>query len=647
MSKPTSEHKLALETPDTPQRPPSLVAYENEASDPPTDGGESLPGETDSRNDGEEATTDWGDGDALVTTEDGPTCDDDSDDGPPPVTPFDPVPSPERRDRPQAPPGNMMEAFYRLLSDASALAEGDIPGGRNLLREAIALKLPSGEMAVLRGAITEATGYGAAVVRAMANDAANFREGHGYIDGVEDLSRAFEAHISAGQGSVVACEGVLWLYAVEPSPSLPESQCGYYRMMTVDEADSIMLTAFGDLPAVRKKADRVEAFRRVYVRHERSAVFFSSAAPGVNLRNGFLRLDQASHTVELLPHDPAHRARFKLDVDHRPGARADRFMEGLMRIVDGDRAKARCLLQFVAATLFGFMPAKDPVRSVALLFGPQRTGKSTVIRLVQRFVPPHTQSAIPPELWGDERHRARLRNIRLNSVTELDFSGKAISGHHFKLIASHEPVTAREVYSKAVTFTPQALHLFACNGLPVIGERDASLERRLIVLRFAKTLTDAELDPNFLDRVWDDAPGILNLIAEEAEALWRDGRFTLPDDNLELILRMQYRDRPEDILARLWIEAAPGESITSADLQVALRFVADQMGCDTTGWDTAAKMRRLSSRLNQLYGATRHATNGRPFYDGVRFKAAFAGVPQPPPSRPTTARVEVNSLDDL
>ncbi len=493
--------------------------------------------------------------------------------------------------------------------------EGD---ARAILAEA--RRLPAGEAAMLDEALMENGGFSSKVLRALKQDAACYFKAHGFLQTVDDLARALVHEMGGDTHRFVVCEGAGWLYPGDGSPLAPR-----WHKRSLDTLEQELLRRFPSHPMTRKASDRREVIRRVQTLFAAEDDFFASAPPGINAKNLFLRLDQATGEVRPEPHSLDHRCRFQLDAAYDPGAEAETFAAGLIRIMGDDEEKANCFVEFLAAAIFGFMPKKDNVRSVAILIGPPRSGKSTLVRLSQGLVPAYAQASIPPGLWSDEKHRAKFRGVRLNTVTELDAStSRAIAGHHFKLIASHEPVTAREVYGQSVTFTPHALHLLACNAPPTIGDRDPSIHRRLIALRVGAAISDQELNEDFLEECWTEAPGILNYLVEAAQDVWQRGRFTLPTDNEEQVLRMQFKAQPEEILVRTAIEVAPGERVWTTDLQIALRRLAQDMGLDTNSWTSSTRMRPLSDRLQELYGAERKAANGKPFYLGIRLKRPAA-----------------------
>ena len=65
-----------------------------------------------------------------------------------------------------------------------------------------------------------------------------------------------------------------------------------------------------------------------------------------------------------------------------------------MRILGQE--KAELLIEFFAAILFGFRPVHDEVRNALILLGAMKAGKSTVIKLLRRFIPDYALASISP-----------------------------------------------------------------------------------------------------------------------------------------------------------------------------------------------------------------------------------------------------------
>ena len=126
----------------------------------------------------------------------------------------------------------------------------------------------------------------------------------------------------------------------------------------------------------------------------------------------------------------------------------------------------------------------------------------------------------------------------------------------------------------------------------------------------------------FVDDCWSEAPGIINRLAEAASRLAQRGRYVLPPDHEALVLQMQYRE-PPDHVARLSLESAPGERVWSAQLQLALRIVARDLGDNQPSPSPSKWMKTLSGMMKTLYGVTRHGRDRQVFYAGVRLRPGY------------------------
>jgi hypothetical protein len=516
--------------------------------------------------------------------------------------------------------------FERLMIRASALQPRDHEGARDVLIEAYGKCLPNGETTLLQGEIVASTGLSWPAVRALTTDAANYTPEHGYLPGIDELVTATRAELERRFGGIIATEGRIFVYSDTASADTSERETHYWRAVENSKLEEDLIKWFPRVPAVQNSANRKQAIQRLHPVYRVDDDYFQKAPPGVGLANGFLGLNTTTGTVKLEPHSKEHRTTYRLQFCYDRSATAGVFTDGLLSMLNEDQDKAACVLQFMFAVMFRYRPVRDRVRTVMFLQGLTGAGKSTLTELIRRFVPEHLQASVPPDLWSDGYFLSTLRGVLLNTVTEIEPTAKALKGAVFKLVASHEPVTCRQIKERPVTFVPQARHLFACNRLPTIGESDRSLERRLIVISVPNVPDAASENPNFLEDVWEEAAGIVNLLLQESLPMLTSGKFTLPADNQKLIVSMQFPGQPEEHVARLWLEPAPGERVWSIDLQRAIRIEAEGLDIDTSGWHSSTRMKPLAISIGKLYGAIRHVTEGNPYYLGVRLKQEYAAL---------------------
>jgi len=124
-----------------------------------------------------------------------------------------------------------------------------------------------------------------------------------------------------------------------------------------------------------------------------------------------------------------------------------------------------------------------------------------MLDLLRGLLPPSAVSSVPPTKFSDEKHLVTLVGKLLNTSDELG-TAKAVASEGFKAIITGEPVAARNVYSSAVEFRPQAQHVFACNQLPSFqGGMDRGVIRRLLPIVFNRTIPEDERIPNIGQRI--------------------------------------------------------------------------------------------------------------------------------------------------
>jgi phage/plasmid-associated DNA primase len=340
------------------------------------------------------------------------------------------------------------------------------------------------------------------------------------------LARCLEAN----HGPVVADEGQIWAYAGSTWKPIPAAELRQ-RVHAYD----------GTQPADarRDRSVLLNAARINSILTELSATlarpgFFADARVGLNCQNGFIALDDAG-AATLHPHNPAHRARFAVPGRWTPGAYRGppegsllaRLLEGTFRgDVDGQQ-KAALLAEVFGVAVFGLATRLRQPKAAILLGLLAENGKSQVLDLGRCFCPPDAVSAISADRLADDRMVIGLAGKRLNATDELS-SASAIGSDRFKTVITGEPVIGRDVYRSAVTFRPEAQHVFATNALPSFtGGVDRGVRRRLLVITFNRSIPAAEQIDQLGRRIAAEEPDlVLALLVDGAQRVIRQGGFS-------------------------------------------------------------------------------------------------------------------------
>jgi phage/plasmid-associated DNA primase len=472
------------------------------------------------------------------------------------------------------------------------------------------------EVAMLEDHLRSQTGLSQRAVYALTKESRNYVEGFGYLNSAKDIVDALWRDLTTNHEAVVCSGTGVFLY--EASAGTDEEKVsssettGFFQSHSLEQVERHMLELFDGVPALESKRVRQEVLTQLRMRCE-EAKFFLDAPPGVNVRNGFVRLDEAGE-LRLVPHSPAHKARMRIEADYDAEADIGWLEEAISRTLP-DKAAREALQEVAGAILFNVRPAKDAVRCMYIMHGARNSGKSTIINMLTELLPSEVVASVSPKHWGDPNYRAALENVQLNVVTELG-GNTQIGGEEMKKIVSWEPTIIRRMRRDPVSITLMARHLFATNELPRIVDKSDAFERRLLVISFPHSLEDSKVDGNFSEKLKANPSAILRWAAVGAARLIRNGRFTLPPGHAMAAAEMRFGSDLPLLFAHTQVRQASGGRITTADLRDAMKAFWRERGQDPEKIHDG-DIRKVVDVMQHRDGATRHKSNGKPFYQGV------------------------------
>ncbi|MFJ9626636.1 phage/plasmid primase, P4 family [Streptomyces sp. NPDC101175] len=219
--------------------------------------------------------------------------------------------------------------------------------------------------------------------------------------------------------------------------------------------------------------------------------------PVLNCRNAMLNLA----TGECFDHDPAYLSTCQIPVDWDPEAECPAY-EAWLKSVCPDQIED--LEETFSAMLDpSCTPLKNP-----FLFGPSRSGKSTMLRITTAIVGAVNTSGITLHELGENRFKASDVYLKmLNAAGDLEGQDVKNLGL-FRRLTGADVVSAERKHQRAFTFTNRALFAFSANDLPqVSGGRGAYFER-IKPLRFGNSFAGNE-DPEIERKIMGELPGLL------------------------------------------------------------------------------------------------------------------------------------------
>ncbi|MDT0263978.1 DNA primase family protein [Jatrophihabitans lederbergiae] len=226
----------------------------------------------------------------------------------------------------------------------------------------------------------------------------------------------------------------------------------------------------------------------------------------LNCRNGILDL----RTFELSPHDPLARCTKVTRAAYRPEATSTLWLPFLDRVLP-DPAVRDYLQRFAGLSLLG----KVIEHIFTIATGTGANGKGTAYNallyalgdyghaaesdlFMQAKANPNSAS---PALMG-------LRGKRLIVVSETERDQK-LAVALMKNLTGGDPVTARPLYGKPVTFAPSHTSLMVTNYLPKVAGDDPAVWRRVRVIPFDVVIPPAERNGLLGEQLELDADAVL------------------------------------------------------------------------------------------------------------------------------------------
>jgi putative DNA primase/helicase len=353
---------------------------------------------------------------------------------------------------------------------------------------------------------------------------------------------------------------------------------GLWREKTLEQAQGEIAASFNGRKHCKRRSDYTQIAAHASVLVDEPS-FFANAPVGVTTPSGFHTVG-SNKRCEVVSLDLSHRQQFRLAWDPDEDAEPVRLNQLLEDAFAGDCAEDQIDLvwQALGAIVFGLLPAHQVV---VMLLGREKSGKSTLQRLVESVLPPAAVSAVSPAVWSREYNVASMAGKRLNVVGELA-DDAPIPAAAFKNVTGGNLIEGRHPTHRPFYFTCQASHLFASNVLPPTTDRTEAFFRRWRVLRFSNRVADERADPELLTKIIrDEMPGFLAYAFRGVERLCQAGKLRSTPAHEAVIAKWRAAANPvlQFLLDTEWVTLDPAaRHVSTRDAYAAYRKWASEVG---------------------------------------------------------------------
>jgi putative DNA primase/helicase len=220
----------------------------------------------------------------------------------------------------------------------------------------------------------------------------------------------------------------------------------------------------------------------------------------INVRNGLYNVLNGQFSE----HNPEYYSTVQINANYNLSADCPQFLDFLSSILPDSELP---LIQ----EIFGYLliPVNKAQKSFVFVGAPN-AGKSTLLSIAQEILlGADNVSNIPWQALGDRFNKAELFGKLANIFADLP--SKAIDdGGMFKALTGEDSISAERKNKDPFNFRPYARLLFSCNDIPKnYADRSDGFYRRLLIIRFDKSVSEEKRDPNLRERIATERDGIL------------------------------------------------------------------------------------------------------------------------------------------
>jgi putative DNA primase/helicase len=219
----------------------------------------------------------------------------------------------------------------------------------------------------------------------------------------------------------------------------------------------------------------------------------------INVRNGLYNVLDDSFK----PHTPQYFSTVQLSAAYNPDAKCPQFQKYLKSML------ADSEIHLIQEIIGYFIIPVNKAQKSFVFVGASNAGKSTLLNVVQEILlGSENVSNIPWQNLADRFNKAELFGKLANIFADLP--SKAIDDNGvFKALTGEDYITAERKNKDPFSFRPYARFLFSCNDIPRnYGDRSEGFYRRLIIIRFDKTVPESKRDPNLTEKLTAERDGI-------------------------------------------------------------------------------------------------------------------------------------------
>lgn len=377
---------------------------------------------------------------------------------------------------------------------------------------------------------------------------------------------------------------------------------GVYVTMDESEAQRLVQEKMLTREAKMRQITDAEGQWRLMVR--RDIKDLNSTPYIINLRNGLYDVQED----KLTEHTPDYLSIVQLPVNYDAKAGCPLFKRFLDEAMCGDTGQIQLIQEMLGYCLIPVTLAQK----CFILTGEAKSGKSTLISVISEILlGKENVSNVSWQALNEKFKPAELFGKLANTFSDLSMKTIYDNGM-FKSLVGEDYITVEKKHKDPFSFKSTARLIFSCNSIPKNdGDKSEGFYRRLIIVKFNRSVPEQDCDPNLLDKLRGEADGIFMFALEGLRRLMHNNyRFSETQANIDEL--QQYREDSDSVLSFVRDDCEQGPAYVSGSKAL---FLAYQAYCKANGIDDKESHKTFVQTLISTYP---NITRGRDKVGGSR-----------------------------
>lgn len=383
----------------------------------------------------------------------------------------------------------------------------------------------------------------------------------------------------------------------------------YYRYssgvyVTMDESEAQRLVQEKMLTREAKMRQITDAEGQWRLMARRDIKDLNSNPYVINLRNGLYNVKDD----RLTEHTPDYLSIVQLPVNYDAKADCPLFRRFLDDAMCGDMGQVRLIQEMLGYCLIPVTSAQK----CFILTGEAKSGKSTLISVISEvLLGKENVSNVSWQALNEKFKPAELFGKLANTFSDLSMKTIYDNGM-FKSLVGEDYITVEKKHKDPFSFKSTARLIFSCNSIPKNdGDKSEGFYRRLIIVKFNRSVPEQDCDPNLLDKLRGEADGIFMFALEGLKRLMHNNyRFSETQANMDELQR--YREDSDSVLSFVRDNCEQGPAYVSGSTEL---FKAYKTYCTVNNIIKGCEQAKFVQHLTSSYP---NITRGRDKVGGSR-----------------------------